>query len=96
MRVPAHVNADLKTQVHKSISFIAGVWTQDTTTKYFLGLKDHWINKEFNRGQECCTERLSKGNTGTAISDEFLKMLEKWQTAKGSCHAVLHDNGTNI
>lgn len=44
MRVPAHVNADLKTQVHKSISFIAGVWTQNTTTKYFL---DYWINKEF-------------------------------------------------
>lgn len=29
------------------------------------------------------------------ISDEFLKMLENWQTAKDSCHAVLHDNGTN-
>lgn len=36
-----------KTQVHKSISFIVGVRTQNTTTTYFLGLKDHWINKEF-------------------------------------------------
>lgn len=38
-----------KTQVHKSISFIAGVWSQNTTTKTSLAYEITELTRSFNR-----------------------------------------------
>lgn len=72
-----------KTQVHKSISFIAGVWSQNTTTKTSLAYEITELTRSFNRRTGVLYWEACEGKHGYRqfrwVSENARKMTDRWR-----------------
>ena len=79
------------------LSFTTDIWTASQTTKSYISLTLHYINKDFERKMfvlHCL--QFEGSHTAVNIGGCFEEMLNGWEISRARCHLVISDNAANM
>jgi len=80
----------------KKLCFTTDTWTEGNTTKAFIGVSAHSIDKHWHRKFAVLNCEVFNGrHTSDTIALKFDSMLEDWNIPKESYQVVLRDNALN-